>query len=37
MTDPWRDEPLGVGELGEFIADEDVADDTSVADDEPAS
>ncbi len=37
MTDPWREEPIGVGELGEFIADENAVDGVPAADDEPAS
>lgn len=37
MTDPLREEPLGVAELGEYIADENVADDTPVAGGEPVS
>ena len=37
MTDPLREELLGVAELGEYIADENVADDTPVAGGEPVS
>ena len=37
MTGPRWEEPLGVGELGDNIADENVADDITAAGDEPDS
>ena len=37
MTDPLWEEPLGIAELGEYIADENAADDTPAAGGEPVS